>query len=98
MNASNFMHGWITLLGSLAVIAIILIALGLMTRIVKPAMALKHVGATLGIVIVLMLLPGILVNAWSAMPLWQRIALVAIGVAIWRWRQPHRHPRRRRDT
>ena len=64
MGESNFMQGWVALAGSLAMIALILTAFGLMLGIVKPADAVKHVGAILGIVIALMLVPGALVSAW----------------------------------
>jgi predicted tellurium resistance membrane protein TerC len=90
---SNFMHGWVVFMGSLATIALILTAFGLMLGIVKPADAVKHVGAILGIVIALMLVPGALVSAWSSLSLWQRIALAAIGIGVWQWRRPRRQPR-----
>jgi hypothetical protein len=96
MSKSNFMHDWVALLGSLAMIALILTALGLMVGTVKPADAVKHIGAILGIVIVLMLTPGILANAWSGMSLWQQIALVTIGIGLWQWRRPRRQPRIKR--
>lgn len=58
-----------SLLGSLAAIALILTAIGLMLSIVKPDDTLKHIGAILVIVIGLMMVPGILMSAWSAMSL-----------------------------
>jgi len=47
----------------------------------------KRIGAHLGIIVLLMLIPGALVSLWSVMSVWQRIALAAIGIAIWWWRQ-----------
>src|ERR1035441_3990981 len=91
MNGSNFMQGWAALTGSLAMIALTFTALGLMLRIVKPDDAARYVGAVLGIVILLALAPGILLSAWSAISVWQRIALVAIGIGIWLLRQSRRH-------
>jgi hypothetical protein len=91
---------WVALLGSLAMIALILTAFGLMLGIVKPANAPKHIGAILGLTITLMLLPGVFVSAWLGMSLWQQVALVAIGIGIgiWQWRRPRRQPRiKRRD-
>ena len=96
MSASNFMHGWVALTGSVATIALILTAFGIMLGIVKPADVLKHVGAILGIVIVLMLIPGVLVSAWSGMSLWQQIALVAIGIGIWQWRRSRQQTRKKK--
>ena len=58
-----------------------------MLSIVKPVDVLKYIGAILGIVIGLMLLPGVLVNLWSGMSLWQRLALAAIGIGVWQWQR-----------
>ena len=90
MIESNLMHVWATLLGSLATIALVLMAFGIMLGMVKPAEAVRHCGAILGIIIVLMLGPGILLSAWLSISLWQRIAVLAIGICNWRWRQPRR--------
>jgi hypothetical protein len=51
MSESNFMHWWMNLVGSIAIIALILTALGIMVGIAKPADALSRIGATLGAVI-----------------------------------------------
>lgn len=48
----------------LAAIAFILTAFGIMLGIVKPADALRRVGAILGIVVLLMVIPVTLVNVW----------------------------------
>ena len=90
MNGSNFMQGWVALAGSVATIALILTAFGLMLGIVKPADALKHVGAILGIVVLLMLVPDVLMSLWSAISLWQWIGLAVIGIGVWQWRRPRR--------
>lgn len=95
MVESTFMHGWIVFLGSLAVIVIILTAFGIMPGVLKAADAMKLVGAILGIVIVLTLAPGIIVSAWLAIPLWQRVALLAIGICIWQLRRPRRQTRKK---
>jgi hypothetical protein len=79
-------HAWVTLVESLATIALILTALGLMLGIVKPADAIKQVAAIAGALIVLMLIPQVLVNLWSAIFWWQWIGLAAIGICIWQWR------------
>jgi hypothetical protein len=82
MIVSNFIHWWLTFLGSIAMIGIILIAIGIMLGIVKAADAMKHAGAILGILIVLMLTPSILITAWSGMSLWQQVALFAIAIGL----------------
>ena len=93
MNGSNFMHGWVALAGSLAMIALILTAFGLMLGIVKPADALKRVAAIVGIVMLFMVIPAVLVSIWSGMSLWQRLGLAALGIVVWQWRRPRRQPR-----
>jgi hypothetical protein len=95
MNGSNFMQGWVALAGSLATIALILTALGLMLGIVKPADALMRVAAILGVVMLLMVLPAVLVNVWTAMSLWQRLGLAVLGIAVWQWRRPRKESRKR---
>ena len=95
MNGSNFMQGWVALAGSVATIALILTAFGLMLGIVKPADALRRVAAILGIVMLLMVLPAVLVNISSSMSLWQRFALAAIGFGICLLKRPRRESRKR---
>ena len=87
------MAGWLTILQLLAIVGIVSVALGLMLGTVKPGDALKHIGAILGIVILLMLLPGILVNTWSRLLLWQKIGLAAIVVLFLLLRQSQQRPR-----
>ena len=95
MHGSNFMQGWVALAGSVATIALILTAFGLMLGIVKPADALRRVAAILSIVMLLMVLPAVLVNIWSGMSLWQRLGLAAIALGLWQWRRPRRESRKR---
>jgi hypothetical protein len=87
MSGSNFMQGWVALAKSFAIIALILTAFGLMLGIVKHADAVNRVAAILRIVIVLMLAPGILAGVWSAISLWQQIALMAVGIDVWQLRR-----------
>jgi len=91
------MQGWVSLLGSLAVIAIIVTAIGLMVGIVKPAEAMKQFGTILGVVVGLMVVPGILGSIWSAIPLWKWITLVLIGIGIWQWRRPRQQTRNKKN-
>jgi hypothetical protein len=94
MNGSNLMHWWMNLVGSLATIALILTALGVMLGIVKPADVLGHIAAILGIVMLLLMFPGLLMCAWSGMSLWDRIGLVAIGIGAWQLLRPRRQQRK----
>ena len=56
MYEADFVHGCMSILGSLALIAIIITALGTILGLVKPADALKYCGVIAGIVIVTNLL------------------------------------------
>jgi hypothetical protein len=82
MTASSIPHFWVQLLGSLAMLAIILTAIGLMIGLVKLADLPRKLGTLLGILISLTILPGILIAAWARMSILQQIALAAIGVLI----------------
>jgi hypothetical protein len=97
LTVSNFMLGWVALLGSLATIAIILTAFELMLGIVQPADAPWRIAAILGIVIVLTLIPGMLVSAWLGMSLWEQTAFVAIAIAVWQSLKSRRQARKRKD-
>jgi len=91
VNAASLMQDWTQLVKSLAAIAIIVTAFGLMLGFTQPAVALKRIAAILGIVAMLLLIPGTLAD----IPLWQWIGLAAIGISIWRWRRARRRPRQR---
>ena len=86
---------WVSLTQSLAIIALILTAFGFMLGIVKPADALRRVGAILGVVMLLMVLPAVLVDLWSGMSLWQRLTLAAIVLGICLLKRPRRESRKR---
>jgi hypothetical protein len=61
-----------------------------MLGIVKPADALRRVGAILGIVTLLTVLPAVLVNIWSGMALWQRLGLAATALGVFLLKRPRR--------
>ena len=83
-------HAWVSLTQSFAIIALVLMALGLMLGMVKPADALKQVGAILGILIIMLLIPAALIKLCSTISLWQWIGLTVIGIGVWQWRRPRR--------
>jgi len=97
MYEADFSHGCMSILGSLALIAIIMTALGTIVGLVKPADALKYCVAIVGIVIVTVLIVSVLVGLWSSMSLWQRIILAVILFGVWRLRQERRQPRRKNE-
>jgi len=65
-----------------------------MLGIVKTSNAPQRLAAILGITILLIMLPSIVVSAWSGMSLWQKIGLVAIGILILQWNRPPRRSKR----
>lgn len=97
MHEANFIHGCMSILGSLATIAIIVIALGTMVRLITPADALKYCGVTLGIVIVLILLVSVFVSLWTSMSAWQKVVLAVIAFCAWRLRQRRHEPRTKHE-
>src|ERR1700735_4180349 len=82
MTATSITQFWSALLGSAAMLAVVLTALGLMIGLVKLADIPKKLGTILAILIALTILPGLLLSAWARISLCQQIALVAIGVFI----------------
>jgi hypothetical protein len=97
MNGSSFIQGWLTLTEMLAIIAFILTAYGIILGIVKLADVPKRIGAILGIIVALILAPGILAGVWSAMSLWQQIGLIAIGIGAFQWLRPRRGRKRKME-
>lgn len=85
--------GWLAILQLFAIVGIVVVAFGLMVGMMKPSDALKHIGAILGMIIILMLLPGILIGTWSRLLLWQKLDLTAIVAALWFLRRSQRRPR-----
>jgi hypothetical protein len=82
MIVSNFMNGWMALIGPCAVMGLIAIAFYMMVGAIKPGEAMKPIGALICVVILLMILPQIIVNGWAAMSIWQRVCFVAIAVVL----------------
>jgi hypothetical protein len=96
MYEADFIHGCMSILGSLAMIAIIVTALLAIVGLIKPADALTYCGVILGIVIVLILLVSVLVGLWSTMSVLQKITLAALGVGMW-WLLRGRGEGRKKD-
>lgn len=82
MITANLLSGVAGFVEALATLAIIAMAFGLMLGILKPADAFKRIGLILGSVIALLIVPQIAACTWSAIPLWQQLALIVIGSVI----------------
>jgi len=91
MIGTNLLRGWDGFVESAALVAIVILAIGVMVRVVKPSDAARHLGAILCIVILLIVLPAIMLSAWYSMSYWQQFGVVllgvVIGVSIWALRQ-----------
>ncbi len=98
MNGLNLMQGWAILAGSVAMIALILTAFGLMLGIVEPADALRRLVAIVGVIILLIVTPSILVNIWSNMSSGQQICLTALVIFFGLLLRPRQKRSRRRET
>ena len=97
MYGADFIHGCISILGLLATIAIIVIALGTILRFVEPANAFKYCGIIIGFTIAMVLLVSVLVSLWANMSAWQRVVLAALAFGVWRLRQRPHEPRKKND-
>jgi hypothetical protein len=94
---ATVVQSWASIVGSLALIALIVIALGTIVGLIKPADVMQSVGVVIGFVVATILLVSVLVALWSSMSLWQRLAAAAIVASIYRLRQARRQTRKRRD-
>ena len=73
------------ILASLAVLLIVTAGIGVMLGAIKPADALRSIGALVGVFVLLAVLICNLMNLWAALPLAKKIGLVAPGVALLLW-------------
>jgi Sec-independent protein secretion pathway component TatC len=85
------------MVGSIAIIAIIVTAFTTMLGLVKPADTVKYCGVIVGIAVVLVLVVSVFVGLWSSMSMWQKAVAAAVGFCIWRvwWQQ--RQPRKKKN-
>jgi hypothetical protein len=97
MNGYSFIAPIESIIGSLALFVLVMVALGTIVGMLKPAQAVKNVGVIVGIAIVAVLLVSVLVGLWSTMSVWQRVILAGIIFAVWRMRRGHKLLRKSRD-
>jgi prepilin signal peptidase PulO-like enzyme (type II secretory pathway) len=93
----NVVQGCESIVGSLAVMAIIVTALATMVGLVKPADTVKYCGTIVGIAIVLILIVSVFVGLWSSMSLWQKVVIAAMGFGVWWMRRERNRPRKKRE-
>lgn len=61
-----------------AVIAIVVIAIGLMIGVIDARRAVGRIGAVLGAVVLLLVLPSILLGLWRSLSLWQQLGIITL--------------------
>lgn len=82
MVETNLLRRWDGIVESVAFVAIVILAIGVMVSAIKPSDAAKHLGALLCIVILLIVLPAIIVSAWYSMSLWQHLGISMLGAMV----------------
>lgn len=61
-----------------AILGLILIALGIMVRLIELGEGLKRIGIVLGSAVLLVVLPAIILNIWSGLATWQKLGVIAV--------------------
>lgn len=80
---NSLLQMWDAVLASVAVIIIVVIALGLIIRVIEPPSAFRRIVATLGCMVILIMIPPIILHLWFSLSPWQQIGIVALlGFAI----------------
>jgi Ca2+/Na+ antiporter len=80
--ASRLLSAWDAVLGSAALLAIIILTLSLMVGAVPPRDAPRHLGVILGIVILLVMLPAIVLSSWNSLDPFQQAGIVFLGIVV----------------
>jgi hypothetical protein len=94
---SSLLCLWDELVGSAALVAIIILTFGAMIRAVKLENILQRLVAILGIAILLMMLPTTIVSLWRSMSLTEHLGLaIVVILTIWLMGAAKRKPRRER--
>lgn len=89
---------WDAIVEAGAVIAIVVIAIGLMVRVIDGYRAFARLGAVCGALVLLLILPPILLSLWHSLSVWQQLGIILLswilGLIVLR-RRPHRDIKRR---
>jgi hypothetical protein len=79
---ARLLSAWDGVVGSTALLAIIILALCVMVGVGKAGDVPWHLGVIMCIVILLIMLPAIIAGLWSAMSSGQHLEIVAIGLMM----------------
>lgn len=87
---------WNVIVEAGAVIAIVVIAIGIMVGAIDIHRAVGRLGAVAGTLVLLLMLPPILVSIWHSLSVWQQVGILsllgALGAVAMRgrsWRREH---------
>jgi hypothetical protein len=72
---------WNGLVGCVALLGIVVIAFGIMLRVMDVSEGLRRLGLVLGCAVLLTLLPSVIVGIWSGLTIWQKIGILTIVAA-----------------
>jgi hypothetical protein len=102
MNETSLLSGWAGIVESVALAAIIVLAICLMVGVAKLGDLLRHVVAILGVTVLLITLPAIMASLWSSMSSWQHLGIVILGclaeLLLWRMASGKKAPRKRQPS
>ena len=82
MIESKLLSGWDGVVGSAALIAIIVLALSIMVGAVKARETPRHIAVIASFAILLVMLPAIIVSLWNSMTVGQHLGIAALLIAI----------------
>ncbi len=82
MNGTGFVFGWIKIIESVALVAIVLLALGVMVRLIELRYVLRHLGAIFALAIFFILLPVIISALWASMTVCQHAGTLLLAAII----------------
>lgn len=97
MIETRLLFAWDSLVGSSALITLIVLSLCIMVRAVKLGDISRHLGAIVGTVILLIMLPSIIAGLWSAMSLLQQVAMIVAILSLCHFLGPARRKPKRKD-
>jgi protein-S-isoprenylcysteine O-methyltransferase Ste14 len=97
MYEPNVVQGCDSMVGSIAIIAIIVTAFTTMLGLKKPADTARYCGVIVGIALVLILIVFVFVGLWSSMSLWQKAVVAVVGACMGRVWWQRRQPRKKKE-
>lgn len=82
MIETSLLSAWDGFVSSVALIALIVLAICVMVRAVKPGNILRHLGRIVGVIILLIMLPAIIVSLWNSTTFGQRLGIATMFIVV----------------